>query len=285
MSIWLLAVILGLVEGITEFIPVSSTGHLLIAEHILNLNGQPLGHTFFATEVFNAVVQCGAVLAALPLFRDRLATLSRWREPEVQGYFLKLIAAFLLTAVGGLLMKKLGLRLPESVRPVALALLIGGVLFVGVERMLRGRTGSSELTWTLALAIGAAQLLAVAFPGTSRSGATILVALMLGFGRGPATEFSFLLGVPTLCAAGALKLMESIKAKGAVLDLGNGMKETLPMEWGALIVASIVASVASVLAVRWLLGYVRSHTFTGFGWYRIAFAVLLLVLQFSAVID
>ncbi len=285
MSIWWIAILLGIVEGVTEFIPVSSTGHLLIAEHLLRLEGQPLGHTFFATEVFNAVVQCGAVLAALPLFRDRLATLIRWREPAVRGYFLKLIVAFLITAAGGLLMKKFGLRLPDSVRPVAIALLVGGVLFVGVERMLRGRTGSSEVTWTLALAIGAAQLLAVAFPGTSRSGATILVALVLGLGRGPATEFSFLLGVPTLCAAGGLKLMESIKAKGAVLDLGNGVKETLPMEWGALIVASIVASVASVLAVRWLLGYVRSHTFTGFGWYRIAFGVLLLVLHFVSLVD
>ncbi len=281
MSAWLIALILGLVEGITEFIPVSSTGHLLVAEHLLRLDA----HSFFRTEVFNVVIQCGAVLAALPLFKDRLATLSRWREPAVKGYFLKLLAAFLLTAVGGLLMKKLGLRLPESVRPVALALLIGGVLFIAVERMLRGRTGSSEVTWTLALAIGAAQLLAVAFPGTSRSGATILVALVLGLGRGPATEFSFLLGVPTLCAAGALKLLESIKAKGAIIEFGGGLKEVVPMQWGVLIVASVVASVASVFAVRWLLGYVRTHTFTGFGWYRVAFAVLLLVLQFAAVIE
>jgi undecaprenyl-diphosphatase len=276
MSDWLIAIILGLVEGLTEFIPVSSTGHLLIAEHMLKVDG------FFNTEVFNAVIQVGAVLAALPLFRDRLATLARWKEPRYRDYFIKLGAAFMVTAVGGLVMKKLGLRLPETVIPVAAALLVGGVLFIAVEKLIKGREAAVEISWSVALAIGTAQLVAVAFPGTSRSGATILVALLLGLGRGPATEFSFLLGVPTLCAAGALKLLESFKAHGAVLEhqvAGTVIKTIIPMQWGPLLLACVVAAISSVLAVKWMLGYVRTHTFTGFGWYRICFAAVLLLLH------
>src|SRR5687767_11917245 len=127
MSDWLAAIILGIIEGITEFIPVSSTGHLLLAEQFLWLDGKPLQQTFFGTEVFNAVIQCGAMIAALPLFSARLATLKRWREPEHRGYYLKMLFAFIITCVGGFTMKKLGLELPDSPTPIALALLIGGV--------------------------------------------------------------------------------------------------------------------------------------------------------------
>lgn len=264
MSAWFIAIILGLVEGLTEFIPVSSTGHLLIAEHLLGIQDG----TFFKGEFFNVVVQCGAVLAALPLFRDRLATLARWREPEYRDYFLKLFAAFCITAAGGLALKAANLRLPESVMPVAGALAIGGLLFLIVERWLHGRTSVRDVSWAMALAIGAAQLCAVAFPGTSRSGITILAALMLGLGRGPATEFSFLLGVPTILAAGGLKILGLIKHPEPVL-------------WGPLVLAFIVAGVSSILAVNWMLDYVRNHTFTKFGWYRIAVATALLGLYYS----
>jgi undecaprenyl-diphosphatase len=265
MSIWLLALILGVIEGITEFIPVSSTGHLLLAENFLRVQETA---PFLTTEVFNAFIQCWAVVAALPLFRERLATLARWREPEYRGYFIKLFAAFVITGAGGLSMKRLGLRLPETALPVLAALFIGGVLFIAVERWLRGREPRNEITWTIAIAIGVAQLLAVAFPGTSRSGATILVALILGLGRPVAIEFSFLLGVPTLCAAGAKTLYDA-------------WKTGIQIDWGVLAVASLASAVSSILAVRWLLGYVRSHTFVPFGWYRIGLAVLLLGLFFA----
>ncbi len=260
MSDWLIAVVLGFIEGLTEFIPVSSTGHLLLAEHWLKLDG-----TFFGTEIFNAVIQCGAMLAALPLFSKRLATLAQWREPGVRDYFLKLALAFCITVAGALVMKKMGLTLPHTVLPIALALLIGGVLFVAVERWLRARQGSSEVTWMLAAVFGLAQLVAVAFPGTSRSGATILFALLLGLGRGPAIEFSFLLGIPTLCAAGAKTSLDALKAHDPIL-------------WSPLIVATLVAAAVSFVAVKWLLHYVQSHTFTGFGVYRIALAIVLLLL-------
>lgn len=260
MSIWLLALILGLIEGITEFIPVSSTGHLLLAENFLRVRETA---PFLTTEIFNAVIQVFAVVAALPLFRERLATLARWREPQYRDYFVKLFVAFVITGVGGLAMKKMGLRLPQTALPVLAALFIGGVLFIVVERALSGRPRHDEITWTVAIAIGCAQLLAVAFPGTSRSGATIIIALMLGMGRPIATEFSFLLGVPTLGAAGAKTLYDALKA-GEVID------------WGVLAVASAASAISSILAVRWLLGYVRGHTFVSFGWYRIGLAVVLL---------
>ena len=265
MSIWLLALILGLIEGITEFIPISSTGHLLLAENLLNVKETA---PFLTTELFNAFIQVWAVVAALPLFRERLATLKYWRKPEHRDYFLKLLVAFVITGAGGLAMKKAGLELPDTAIPIIAALFIGGILFLIVERRLSGKTPSAEITWKLAIAMGVAQLLAVAFPGTSRSGATILIALMFGAARPAATEFSFLLGVPTLGAAGALTLFKA-------------MKSGAPIDWNALAIASTAAAISSILAVRWLLGYVRSHTFTGFGWYRIGMSAILLGLYFA----
>ncbi len=268
MTVWLIAIILGLIEGITEFIPVSSTGHLLLTEQFLTLNGQPLPDTFFGSEVFNAVIQCGAVLAALPLFSDRLATLKRWQEPATRDYFLKMFVAFCITVAGALVMKKLGLTLPKTALPIALALLFGGIAFLAVEGWIRGRPLGTEITWTLAVVFGLAQLIAVAFPGTSRSGATIIFALALGLGRRPATEFSFLLGVPTLCGAGAKTMLDALQDHVVIL-------------WGPLIVATLVAAVSSIFAVSWLLRYVQSHTFVGFGIYRIAVAITLLVVVYG----
>ena len=265
MSAWLVAVVLGFIEGLTEFIPVSSTGHLLLAEHWLTLDGVPLDRTFFGTEIFNSVIQCGAMLAALPLFSSRLATLRRWREPAVRDYFWKLGAAFAITVAGVLVLKKFHLKLQHEVMPIALALLLGGVLFIIVEKWHRGRAGSSNVTWTLAVVFGLAQLIAVAFPGSSRSGATILCALLLGLARGPAIEFSFLLGIPTLCAAGAKTSLDALKAHETIL-------------WTPLLVATLVAAAVSFVAVKWMLRYVETHTFTGFGVYRIALAVVLLLL-------
>lgn len=268
MSLWLIALILGLIEGITEFIPISSTGHLLLTEQFLRLDGVPLDRTFFGTEIFNAVIQCGAMLAALPLFSDRLATLKRWREPSVRDYFLKMAVAFCITVAGALLLKKMKLGLPHSIFPIALALLCGGVIFLLVEAFRGGKEGTAEITWTLAVVFGLAQVLAVAFPGTSRSGATIIFALALGLARRPATEFSFLLGVPTLCAAGAKTTLDALKAHEVIL-------------WSPLIISTLVAAVASVFAVRWLLRYVQSHTFRGFGVYRIALGIVLLVIAYT----
>lgn len=270
MFVFFIAIILGIVEGLTEFIPVSSTGHLLIAEQLLGVREKA---PFLTTEVFNCFIQVWAMVAALPLFKDRLATL---REPRGRGYLAKLFVAFCITVAGVLafkaVMKKVAGHddlLPKTLWPVAMALLIGGVLFVVIERWLSGRKLSDEVTWTIAIVIGVAQVAAAVFPGTSRSGATIIFALALGLGRGAATEFSFLLGVPTLGAAAVKTLWDAHKAHVAI-------------EWMPMIVASVVSAVVSFAAVRWLLGYVRTHTFAGFGWYRIGVAAVLILLGVTA---
>jgi undecaprenyl-diphosphatase len=253
---WLTAIILGIVEGVTEFLPVSSTGHLLIADHLL-----PNLASYFRTDLFNVVIQCGAVLAVLPLFPQRLNQfIHRWREPATRDYLGKILLAFCITGVIGLIAEK-KLKLPEELKPVAWALLIGGILFVAVELWLCGKTLGTEVTWTIAAAVGLGQLLAVIFPGTSRSGATILLALLLGLGRPAATEFSFLVGIPTMLAAGGYKIFKALHHPDSSLP---------PENWAMVGLTTVVAAMVSFVAVKWLLRYVQTHTFLLFGWYRIA---------------
>lgn len=254
----LVMVLLGIIEGITEFLPVSSTGHLLLAEHWLP----------HQTDLFNTVIQCGTVLAVIVVFTNRLKQLLfQWQEPATRDYLFKLVAAFVITGIGGLILKKCHFRLPETTTPVASATLIGGVFFVVVEQWLKKRPLSDQITWRVALAVGLSQLLAAVFPGTSRSGVTILVALVLGTGRPAATEFSFLLGIPTLLAAGGLQIASAFHHH-----------ETASVHWGMLLLASVVAAVVAFGAVKWLLRFVQTHTFVGFGWYRILLGLGMLLL-------
>ena len=251
MSDWLAVIILGIVEGITEFLPVSSTGHLLIAE-------QWLPHQ---SDLFNVVIQCGAVLAVLPLFPERLRQVfCQWNLPATRDFVLKLMTAFVITGAGGFLLEKKHFKLPETMLPVALALLIGGVLFVLVEAWLKDRKTGQDITWNIALAVGFGQLLAAIFPGTSRSGATILIMLAMGLSRPAATEFSFLVGIPTMLAAGGYKIFKA---------LHHPLPGTPTENWSLLLLASVVSAIVSFIAVKWLLRYVQTHTFVGFGWYRI----------------
>ena len=258
---WITVILLGIVEGITEFIPVSSTGHLLLAEHALHIK---------QSDLFNVVIQSGAVLAVLPLFSDRLKQfVQRWREPATLDYLLKIGVAFFITGVGGLILEKKKFKLPEELLPVAIALLVGGILFVAIERWLRGKTLKNEITWTIVIAVGLGQLVAAIFPGASRSGTTILFSLLLGLSRPAATEFSFLVGIPTMLAAGGLKIFKAFHhpIMGA------------PQEnWGMVALGTIVAAAVSFVAVKWLLRYVQTHTFTAFGYYRIALGILILLM-------
>ncbi len=264
MPTWFVVLILGIIEGITEFLPVSSTGHLLIAERWLNLH---------RSDLFNVVIQCGAVIAVLPLFPERLKQFAfQWRKRDTQVYLAKIGAAFLLTAAGGLVLAKLGFKLPKEVGPIAWALLIGGLGFVAVEAWLCGRPLKSEVTWAMVLAVGLAQLVAAVFPGTSRSGATILIVLVLGLNRVAATEFTFLVGIPTMLAAGAYEIYKEVRHTPV------GQQE----DWGMLAFGFVVAAVVSFAAVKWLLRYVQTHTFIVFGWYRIALAVLIFLLAVLA---
>jgi len=273
MPLWITVVLLGIIEGITEFLPVSSTGHLLVAETLLQKAGALatdhwLVRASAEKDLFNIVIQCGAVLAVLPLFRSRLHQFCfRWREAETRGYLLKIFVAFGLTGAGGYIIDKKGFKLTENMLPVAVALFAGGLLFVIVERFLRGRPLKNEVTWAIVIAVGIGQLIAAVFPGTSRSGATILLALILGLNRVAATEFTFLVGIPTMLAAGGLKIFKALRHHGAPAE-----------DWGMVALGFFVAAVVSFLAVKWLLRYVQTHTFIAFGWYRIALAIFIAIL-------
>lgn len=259
---WLEVFILALIEGITEFLPISSTGHMLIAQNWL---------THKQDELFLAVVQSGAVLAVVLVFTGRIKQIIlHWREPETQQFVYKLAAAFFLTACGGLILKKLDFELPETVLPVALATLVGGILILWIEFAIRGKPLHDQVTWPVALTIGAGQLLAVIFPGLSRSGTTIMIALALGIARRPATEFSFLLGVPTLLSAAGLQIFTALRHP----------EEFAPVNWNMILWGTAVAAVTAFAAVKWLLKFVQAHTFNGFGWYRIALGMILLALLF-----
>jgi undecaprenyl-diphosphatase len=250
---WLTALLLGALEGVTEFLPVSSTGHLLVAEHWLPRQ----------SDLFNVVIQSGAVLAVLPLFKERLGQLCRWRETPSRRLLGLVFLAFGITGVGGILLDKLHFRLPESPKPVALALIVGGVAFLAVERLLKNKNLPAHHSLPMAVTVGVAQLAAAVFPGASRSGTTILAAMLSGTNRVTATEFSFLVGIPTLLAASGLKIFKALK---------HGAQEN----WQMLGLATLVAGLVSFLTVKWLLRYVQTHSFAAFGVYRILIGALLL---------
>lgn len=257
---WLVVVILGIIEGITEFLPISSTGHLLLPQNLGWLPQQ--------SALFNVGIQSGAVLAVILVFTKRMKQFAlEWRKPAVMDYLLKLGGAFGVTAVGGLLIKALDWELPETPGPVLAATIIGGVAIIWVEKWLHNRPMTEQITWTIAIVAGVAQLVAGACPGTSRSGATILSIMALGLARPAATEFSFLLGIPTLVSAGAYEAIKALKDGGAM--------ET---SWPMVALGSAVSAVTAFLAVKWLLKFVQSHTFIGFGWYRIGLGALILLL-------
>ncbi len=263
---WIAILVLGLIEGITEFLPVSSTGHLLLTECLFKeMFGLP-----HRSDLFNTVVQCGAVLAVVVLFTQRVRQMIfQWREPAVRLFLYKLAAAFFITGLGGIVLKKAGLELPETAGPVAWATLIGGFVIFGVERWVKGKPRAEEISWFSAVVVGFAQLLAAVFPGASRSGATILGAMAVGTDRKPATEFSFLLGIPTLLSAGALQIADAWQDAHV-----QGVEMT--ENWAQLIAAGLVAAVTAFISVKWLLRFVQSHTFISFGWYRIGLGLLIL---------
>ena len=244
------ALILGIIEGITEFLPISSTGHLLIAQHWL-------GHR---TDFFNVFIQAGAIFAVVAIYRDRLWKMSTGLvEPENRDYALKLTTAFLITSVLGFVIVKMGFQLPDTVSPVAWALIIGGIWMLVAEHFAANKPDSTVITWKVAVLVGLAQVAAAVFPGTSRSAATIFVALLAGTSnRAAATEFAFLVGIPTMFAASGYKLLS--------LLMDGAPHET----WLEIAVAFVAATVTAFIAVKWLLTYIQTHRFTAFAYYRIA---------------
>lgn len=271
---WLETIVLGIIEGVTEFLPISSTGHLLIPQTLHMVSPK--------TDLFNVVIQSGAVLAVLAVFAGRVKYFAQTLgDRETRDYLAKLLVSFLITAAGGLVIKKLDIKLPETIAPVAWATLIGGIIILILERVDKARAGSHakvvssniQITWTVVVAVALAQLLAAVFPGTSRSGASILMALAFGVARPVATEFSFLLGIPTLMAAGALKILSAVKDGSAAHE-----------DWGMVVLGTVVSAISAFIVVKWLIRFVQSHTFNGFAWYRIVLGAALLVWAFSGAV-
>lgn len=256
-------VLLGLIEGITEFLPISSTGHLLLAEHWLGAR----------SEAYNIVIQAGAILAVTLIYWRRiLALLLGWGQPANRDYLIKLAVAFGITAVLGLVVKKLGFTLPETIQPIAWALVIGGIWMIAAEHFAAKLPDRAGITLRVAVAVGLAQVVAGVFPGTSRSAATIFVAMLLGTSnRAAATEFAFLVGIPTMYAASGYELLKQVK---------GGMSE----DWTALGIAFAVSTVTAFVAVKWLLSYIQTHRFTAFAVYRMLFGGLLLGLTATGIV-
>jgi undecaprenyl-diphosphatase len=272
------ALLLGIIEGITEFLPISSTGHLIIAE-------QWLGHR---SVLFNVAIQAAAILAVVFIYWKKLVALAQAFlgrrdvvHPETgqslgigfaRDYVIKLGVSFAVTVVGMLVVKKLGWELPDAVRPIAYALVIGAVWMVVAEHFAAKRAARdgerSQITWTIAVLVGLAQVVAGVFPGTSRSAATIFVALLAGCtSRAAATEFAFLVGIPTMFAATGYEFLSL--AKDGQLGQEN---------WMSLGIAFVASAITAFIAVKWLLRYIQSHRFTAFAVYRAILAAILLAL-------
>ncbi len=265
------ALLLGIVEGLTEFLPISSTGHLIVA-------GSLLGYTGEQAKVFEIVIQAGAILAVCWEFRARLTGVARglFREPRANRFVVNLAVAFVPAAVLGLSFGKLIKASLFAPVPVAVAFVVGAFVILWAERRQRARPETvriddvDAMRWTDALKVGCAQALALV-PGTSRSGATIIGGMLFGLSRRAATEFSFFLAIPTLFAA---CLYETVKNRQllAAADLS------------VFGVGFAAAFVSAFLCVRWLLRYVSHHDFTPFAWYRIAFGAVILATAWTGVV-
>jgi undecaprenyl-diphosphatase len=262
------ALVLGVVEGLTEFLPVSSTGHLILAGDLLGFNDEK-------GKIFHVAIQTGAMLAVVWEYRARFAhVLARvLTEPAAQRFVANVAVAFVPAAILGLAFAKHIKALLFKPVPVAIAFIVGAFVILWAERRdHRVRVESvDDMTWLDALKVGCAQCFAL-IPGTSRSGATIIGGMLFGLSRRAATEFSFFLAVPTLIAAGAYDFWKSreLFSVGDLEVLGVGL---------------VTAFVSAFLCIRWLLRYIASHDFTIFAWYRIVFGVIVLLTAYSGLVD
>ncbi len=274
------AALMGIVEGLTEFLPISSTGHLILAGSLLNFTGE-------TAKVFEIAIQTGAMLAVIWEYRVRLlgAVRGLGSEPAAQRFMLNLLVAFIPAAVLGLLFGRIVKEHLFHPVPVALAFIVGGFIILWVERRHRHQFGERDQEGTRrarvetvdqmsgldALKVGLVQCLAL-IPGTSRSGATIIGSMMFGFSRKCATEFSFFLGIPTLMGAGAY----SVWKQRDLLQWSD-----LPM----FAVGTIFAFFSAWLCIRWLIRYVSTHDFTVFAWYRIIFGLVVLLTAYTGWVE
>jgi undecaprenyl-diphosphatase len=262
------AAILGLVEGFTEFLPISSTGHLIVAGSLLNFNDE-------RGKLFEIVIQSAAILAVMWEYRAKIATLARGlpHEAAAQRFVFNVFIAFLPLAIIGLLF---GHKIKDALfNPITVAVtsIVGAVFILWAEKRQHVVTveTADDLGWKDALKVGFAQALAL-IPGTSRSGATIIGGLFFGLSRKAATEFTFFLAMPTLIAATLYELYKE-----------RALLNSADLEMWA--VGFITSFIAAFLCVRWLLRYISSHDFTVFAWYRIAFGLIVLGTYYSGLVD
>ena len=271
------AIIYGLVEGITEWLPISSTGHLILVEQLIPF--KETSEDFFG--MFDVVIQLGAIMAVVVLFWNKIFPFALKKEErtgksglmsfvkmDIMTLWFKILVSCVPAAVIGILFDELFERLFYNPVCIAIALIVFGVAFIVIENWNKGKKPQirrlSELTYKTAVWIGIFQVIAAIFPGTSRSGATILGALMIGVSRKVASEYTFFLAIPVMFGASLLKLMKF------------GLAFT-GIEIACLLVGCIVAFVVSIFVLRFLLSYIKKHDFKIFGWYRIVLGVIVLL--------
>lgn len=269
------AILFGIVEGITEWLPISSTGHLILLEEFVKFEN--VSENFFS--MFEVVIQLGAILAVVVLFIGQIWPFCKkgngykksgvlaYVKMDVMTLWFKILVACIPAAIVGVLYDEELEALFFHWYVVAAALIVFGIAFLVVENWNKGRkpaiTELSQLTYRAALIIGLFQLLAAIFPGTSRSGATIVGALLIGVSRSVAAEFTFFLAIPVMFGASLLK----------ILKFGFQFSAT---ELAALLAAMVVAFLVSVVVIRFLLSYIKKHDFKVFGWYRIVLGILVI---------
>lgn len=272
---WWEAIILGLVEGITEYLPVSSTGHLLVTAELLGLNNTATSEA--AVETFAICIQLGAILAVLLLYRERIQTMIQGllgRSAEGRSLLIALIAAFVPTAIIGVTLRTIVKDRLFGVEPTAAAWIVGGLIVLVLSRQgwfSRGGDALTSLTPGKAAVIGFAQAIAL-WPGVSRSLVTIIAAVAVGLSLTAAVEFSFLLGLITLSAATVLE--------GAAE--GSNLIDTFG--WATPLLGLLIAFLSAVIAIRWMVSWLERRGFEAFGWYRLAAGALALTLMATGVL-
>ncbi|WP_458459999.1 undecaprenyl-diphosphate phosphatase [Pseudobutyrivibrio sp.] len=278
------AILFGVVEGITEWLPISSTGHMILLDEIVKLN---VSEEFYS--MFQVVIQLGAILAVVLIFWNKIwpfgkknnqAPLSKtgigaWVKTDIFVLWFHILVSCVPAAVVGLLWDDLFEALFYNYTTVAIMLIIFGVAFIVVENMKAGHSAKInavvDITYTTAFLIGMFQLIAAIFPGTSRSGATIVGALLIGVSRTVAAEYTFYLAIPVMFGASLLKILKF------------GFSFTA-MEAAILLVGMVVAFVVSMFVIKFLMGYIKKHDFKVFGWYRIVLGIVVLACGIAGVI-
>lgn len=264
------AILFGIVEGVTEWLPISSTGHMILLDELVQLN---MSEQFIS--MFLVVIQLGAILAVVVLFWGRLWPFhlpgkekGSWVDMDIMTMWFKILVSCVPAAVVGILFEEQLDAWFYNYQTVAVMLILFGVAFIWIEnrnKEKKAKIGTiGEITWQTAFWIGMFQLIAAVFPGTSRSGATILGGIMLGLSRTAAAEYTFFLAVPVMFGASLLKIVK----------FGLGFSAS---ELSVLVIGMVTAFLVSVAVIKFLLGYIHKHDFKVFGWYRIVLGIIVLV--------